>query len=278
MQVIFVRDAGSKPFAIHLSKGHFWGGLACVLAIAISSYFFGAWSIFQFLPDFFKLNVISQSKEKVEVFNDLGVLKGRIDALEGEVSSLTGTQPSKQSTARIGVSDSSSRIMLDGLMGRLDSIESSVGFARLARFGGEVTNGLRPSSMPVNGRMTSAFGWRVHPISGLHHQHTGVDYASPEGAQVVALADGVVVATYLSKVGLGKSVDIDHGGKYMSRYAHLDGIVVKEGDVVRAGGVIARVGSTGSSTGPHLHLEIVVSGRVVDPVQFIKKFGVFSET
>ena len=252
------------------------------LVLTFSSYFFGVWSLFQFLPDFVRLNVISQSKEKVEVFNDLGVLRGRIDELERSIGELNG-EPSKQSNKStnsriVGMSDASARMTLDALMVRVDGAETSIGMLQVARFGSDALNSLRPSVMPINGRMTSAFGWRIHPITGLHHQHTGVDFAASVGSPVGALADGVVVATYLSKVGLGKSVDIDHGGKYISRYAHLDGIVVKEGDVVRAGDLIARVGSTGSSTGPHLHLEIVVSNRVVDPVSFIKKFGVFHET
>ncbi len=104
----------------------------------------------------------------------------------------------------------------------------------------------------------SPFGWRVHPISGKKRLHAGMDFAAPEGAPVVAATGGrVVSAGWLG--GYGKTIVIEHDGRLQTRYAHLSNITVQPGQELQAGTLIGAVGTTGRSTGPHLHFEMLVS-------------------
>ncbi|MBN2800864.1 MAG: peptidoglycan DD-metalloendopeptidase family protein [Deltaproteobacteria bacterium] len=126
---------------------------------------------------------------------------------------------------------------------------------------------------PVSGaRVSSTFGWRQHPISGEPDHHDGVDFAAPRGSPIRSVAAGVVrSATELP--GYGKVVIIDHGDGLETRYAHCDSFSVQEGDSVLAGEVIAGVGSTGNSTGPHLHFEVRKRGKALDPQDWLNRSG-----
>ncbi len=125
-----------------------------------------------------------------------------------------------------------------------------------------------PSTWPVEGRLTSGFGWRRSPVSHHLKMHSGVDISAPRGTPVRAVAAGTVkMARYNS--GYGRMATIDHGYGIVSRYAHNSRLMVREGDWVEAGELIATVGSTGQSTGPHLHFELSVNGRFVDPMDYL---------
>ncbi len=117
---------------------------------------------------------------------------------------------------------------------------------------------------PSRGVFTSGFGIRRHPLFGIRRMHTGQDIAAPYGSPVQAAADGRVIYTGWFG-GYGKIVLLDHGGGLSTLYAHLSGILTSEGASVRRGQVIGRVGSTGYSTGPHVHFEIRVNGTPIDP-------------
>lgn len=117
---------------------------------------------------------------------------------------------------------------------------------------------------PARGAFTSGFGMRVHPIFRVRRMHSGVDIAAPRGAPVAAAGDGTVLYTGWFG-GYGKIVIIDHGDGISTLYAHLSVILTAPGRHVRRGQVIGRVGSTGFSTGPHVHFEIRVNGAPVDP-------------
>jgi len=126
-------------------------------------------------------------------------------------------------------------------------------------------------------RYTSAFGSRVHPITGARTLHSGADLAAVDGHPIYAAADGIVVVAGPSSGGnTGYMVAIDHGGGVQTRYVHPwpNGILVRVGDQVTAGQQIARVGSSGNSTGPHLHFEVRVNGTPVDPIAFLAARGV----
>lgn len=118
---------------------------------------------------------------------------------------------------------------------------------------------------PVAGRITSGFGLRTHPVSGVRRLHAGVDVAAPVGTPVVAAAAGTVIWAG-PRGGYGLLVVIDHGGGWETRYAHASAVDVRPRDRVERGQMVARVGATGTATGPHLHLEVRVGGVARDPL------------
>ncbi len=124
-------------------------------------------------------------------------------------------------------------------------------------------------SSPLNYlTVTCAYGWRIHPIWGDKRFHTGVDLAANQGDPIYAIASGTVTtATYSDAYGY--NVSISHGSGYGSMYAHMTNYVVSAGDYVTQGQVIGYVGSTGWSTGPHLHFEIYVNGSTVNPMDYV---------
>lgn len=125
-----------------------------------------------------------------------------------------------------------------------------------------------PTGWPVDGRISSQFGWRVHPIYGAKSLHRGVDISESNGKKVRATADGVV--TYSGwEDGSGYVVAVEHGRGYTTFYAHNRKNLVNVGDRVSRGDVLGIVGSTGTTTGPHLHYEVWKDGAPTDPVSFI---------
>ena len=132
-------------------------------------------------------------------------------------------------------------------------------------FAGARGGALLPNGLPVSARLTSRFGLRAHPIRGGMRAHSGVDLAAPYGAPIVATADGVIGTAGWSG-GYGLLVAISHGGGVQTRYGHLSRLNVTPGQEVRSGDVIGFVGSTGASTGPHVHYEIRVNGVATDPL------------
>ena len=131
----------------------------------------------------------------------------------------------------------------------------------------------RPMAAPTRGDITSDYGWRTDPFKGGKAWHAGMDIAAAEGDPVAACWDGVV--TYAgTKGGYGNVVEVEHPGGWKSVYGHLRGYAVRPGDSVQAGGKIAEVGSTGRSTGPHLHFELRRGGETVDPHGLLAASGV----
>jgi murein DD-endopeptidase MepM/ murein hydrolase activator NlpD len=126
-----------------------------------------------------------------------------------------------------------------------------------------------PTQKPVAlGNLGSEFGWRVDPISGHSALHTGLDFQADRGTPILAAAGGVVV-TQVYHPEYGNTVEVDHGNDLVTRYAHASAVFVRQGDLVKRGQKIAEVGSTGRSTGPHLHFEVLVQGIPQDPQKFL---------
>ena len=132
---------------------------------------------------------------------------------------------------------------------------------------------LIPTMMPViGGSYNSNFGWRIDPFTGQHSLHQGIDFAGSEGAPILAAAGGIVVSAE-HHPQYGNIVEIDHGNDLVTRYAHASRLLVKVGEMVMRGAKIAEVGSTGRSTGAHLHFEVLQRGVAVNPVQFLQLPG-----
>lgn len=131
-------------------------------------------------------------------------------------------------------------------------------------------NDVLPLGKPVNSRVTSEYGTRNDPFTGKPKKHRGIDFAGKIGTELLAVAPGRVVSAG-ERVGYGTTVEIDHGLGFTTLYAHLSQILVSRGDWVRPGTVIGLAGSSGRSTGPHLHYEIRYKGAPFDPTKFIKE-------
>lgn len=125
-----------------------------------------------------------------------------------------------------------------------------------------------PSIWPTRGWVTSGFGYRVSPFTGMREFHEGLDISTQMGAPVLSPANGVVVDTGRDN-GYGNLVEIDHGYGIVTRFGHNSKVLVKRGEHVKRGQVIARVGSTGRSTGPHVHYEVRLNGVPVNPYRYI---------
>lgn len=125
-----------------------------------------------------------------------------------------------------------------------------------------------PSRRPTHGYVTSTFGMRMDPFTGLPQRHAGIDFSASIGAPVVATADGVVIYAG-NKGAYGKTIEIDHGHGLVTKFAHLSKIDTRIGEKVKRGQTVGAVGNTGRSTGPHLHYEIRLNGIAQDPQRYL---------
>ncbi len=159
---------------------------------------------------------------------------------------------------------------IDELAAELDRQEAQLDVLENLLRDRTIDNALLPSGMPVaQGYIVSGYGSRTDPIDGHAGMHRGIDFDAPYGSDIHAVADGVVTWSG-QRSGYGNVVDVDHGNGYMTRYAHNQKNLVKEGERVKAGDVIAKMGSTGRATGSHVHFEVWLNGSVVNPNQYLR--------
>lgn len=132
-----------------------------------------------------------------------------------------------------------------------------------------------PAIQPIQNkgltRLASGFGMRIHPIYKGRRMHWGIDFSAPRGTPIYATGDGKVTLAKVSylKTGYGNQIEIEHGYGYKTKYAHMQMLVVKKGTNVKRGDLIGYVGSTGGSTAPHVHYEIIKDNKKIDPIQYM---------
>jgi len=161
------------------------------------------------------------------------------------------------------------RQRLAGLEGQFHNADTQLSVLESLLFNRELDRSAIPSGDPIaNSYITSGFGGRADPFGGGHQFHKGIDFEADIGDPVLAVADGVVSFSGV-RSGYGNVIEIDHGNGYVTRYAHNSRIERTVGDLVRGGQEIAKAGSTGRSTGAHVHLEVWQDGRVIDPRKFL---------
>jgi murein DD-endopeptidase MepM/ murein hydrolase activator NlpD len=159
--------------------------------------------------------------------------------------------------------------MVDDLQTQLSSREQQLGVLENLILTRELNKQVYPEGRPVeDGWISSYFGRRADPFTGYSAVHKGLDFAGPEGTKVVSVAAGLVTFAG-DRSGFGEMVEINHGNGLSTRYCHNEKVLVKQGDMVRKGQEVALMGSTGRSTGPHLHFEVLKNGTQVDPLRFI---------
>lgn len=128
---------------------------------------------------------------------------------------------------------------------------------------------VRPAGLPVEkGWLSSHYGYRIDPFSGRKAFHHGVDIAGKTGTNVLAAASGIITFAG-KKSGYGNLIEIDHGSGYVTRYGHNKEVLVKTGDVIKQNDIISKMGSTGRSTGPHVHFEVLRDGKKVNPRKYL---------
>ena len=207
----------------------------------------------------------------------------RLDALGERLSSLAGLRPQEfrlseapglggaaptlMPPQNLSLSDFSDK--LASLSRNVETRNDMLGVLEAQMFEQAVKKKLLPTMMPVRAPYNaSAFGRRVDPFTGQWAMHEGIDFLADAGSTIVAAAGGVVVFAGFHPQ-YGYMVDIDHGNDLVTRYAHCSKLFVKEGDVVQRGHRIGEVGSTGRSTGPHLHFEVRYRGAAQNPAKFL---------
>ncbi|MBK9735260.1 MAG: M23 family metallopeptidase [Saprospiraceae bacterium] len=127
---------------------------------------------------------------------------------------------------------------------------------------------VKETALKKDVKFLSGFGTRIHPIHKMRRFHKGIDFTAPQGTDIQATGDGRIVSINKTGSGYGKHVLIDHGYGYKTLYAHMHAITAKEGDIVKKGHKIGIVGSTGSSTGAHLHYEVWLNGVAINPIDY----------
>lgn len=207
----------------------------------------------------------------------------RLDALGERVQGLAGVKPEefnfKELPARGGPEISSApshELNMEEFQAALDALEKDVehrsdymNVVETKLMGFKIQSKMLPTIQPVNvAYNASGFGWRLDPFTGRSAFHEGIDFSAPTGTPIQAAAGGVVIAAEYHPQ-FGNMLEIDHGGELITRYAHTSKIYVKLGDIVKRGQHIADIGSTGRSTGAHLHFEVRVKDVPQNPHKFL---------
>ena len=202
----------------------------------------------------------------------------QLEALGQRVSGLAGVNPAEiKSTLGSGGALVGSRSLtmdeLQATLADLDKItDQRVDLMTLMEsrlFDLKIKKLMVPTQQPVvGGVLGSSFGWRIDPVNGQSALHTGLDFPASSGTPILAAAGGVVVVQEYHPA-YGNMVEIEHGNDLITRYAHASKVLVKKGDLIKRGQKIAEVGSTGRSTGSHLHFEVLVQGVFQDPQKFL---------
>jgi murein DD-endopeptidase MepM/ murein hydrolase activator NlpD len=184
-----------------------------------------------------------------------------------EAPGVGGAAPTQLPPQNLSLGEFSEKLL--ALARQVESRNDMLGVLEAQLFEQAVKKKMIPTMMPVKGPYnSSSFGRRVDPFTGQWAMHEGIDFIADYGSPIVAAAAGVVVFAGFHPQ-YGYAVDIDHGNDLVTRYAHTSKLLVKEGDVVQRGRKIAEVGSTGRSTGPHLHFEVRFRGAPQNPAKFL---------
>jgi murein DD-endopeptidase MepM/ murein hydrolase activator NlpD len=278
--LLLVPHGAETPRQLHLSeRGARWAiyALGTLAVLAVVGLGIGVYSISRFArgQDDASLRVaVTTLRAQIDT---LSTTLEEIDRRDTEIRLLAGLSSddtyaarhdsTKRSLTALGLASDEPDI--DGMIQRAKTLSAS--FAEVSdtlRAGAAKFQSI-PSIMPTAGWLSSSFSRsRFHPILHIARPHEGIDVSAPMGAPIVAPAGGVVMAVR-RETGYGNVLEIDHGFGITTKYAHCSRIVVRPGQKVKRGQVIANVGNTGLSTGPHLHYEIHVNGRAVDPLTYV---------
>jgi murein DD-endopeptidase MepM/ murein hydrolase activator NlpD len=302
LQIIVIPSRRAKARTLNVSMRHLFASLfgALVLLVGMTAALY--WVTFRFAADL-KIPLVEElvlsarqgEAERARKFvqqnlNAMAVKLGemqaqlaRLDALGDRLSALAGIRPQEfrfseapglggaQPTAlppqNLSLAEFSEKLY--AVSRHVENRTDMLGVLEAQLFEQAVKKKLIPTMMPVNAPFNaSGFGMRIDPFTGMQAMHEGIDFLADVGSPIRAAAGGVVIFAGFHPQ-YGNMVDIDHGNDLVTRYAHASKLYVREGDVVQRGRHIADVGSTGRSTGPHLHFEVRFKGVAQNPARFV---------
>lgn len=298
MQIIVVSRHLKAARTITIMPRHVLGSVVLfVVLVLLTAFGFSMMSLHFRLPvvEEILLSIQQQETRKTRDYitnnlelmaTRLGELQGRmlqLDSLGERVSGLAGVKSSRKASVPdekpgqggpflpAPMSASELRQEIERLAMAVDQRTDELAYMEFKLLEKRVEKRLTPTTLPVkNAVLGSSFGYRNDPFAGLRSRHDGLDFSAPTGTPVSAAADGVVLATVFHPE-YGNMIDIDHGDGLSSRYAHLASMAVAESKIVRRGEQIGTVGSSGRSTGPHLHFEVHMLGVPQNPAAFLKR-------
>lgn len=303
MHIILVSDRLATAKTVTVTWRHVLGVLAMLAALVLGlSTLFSYVTVrhaaevrLPFLQELVRavsLEETHKSKEFVrENINAMAVRLGqmqaqltRLDSLSERLAALAGVKPTDVKTPEApkdgrggpliqarSLSAEELQRAVDSLAHALDARTDTLTVLESQLLEDRIRKSLLPTSLPVQARWNaSGFGWRVDPFTGQAAIHEGIDFTADTGTPIKAAAAGVVV-TVERHPEYGNMIEIDHGNHLVTRYAHSSKVFVKLGALVRRGQKIAEVGSTGRSTGPHLHFEVRISGAAQNPNRFLQQ-------
>jgi murein DD-endopeptidase MepM/ murein hydrolase activator NlpD len=300
LQIILISDRLAKARSVSLSLRHLIGSAMLGLALVVGATAGLYWLTLRYaaevpLPALQRLVLSAQEAEAErsrafvqQNLNAMAVKVGemqaqltRLDALGERLSALAGVKdfrfneapglggaaPTLMPPQNLSLADFSEKLTV--LSRQVENRNDMLGVLEAQLFEQAVKKKLMPTMMPVRASYNpSGFGRRVDPFTGQWAMHEGIDFIADKGSPIVAAAAGIVMFAGLHPQ-YGYMVDIDHGNDLVTRYAHSSKLLVRDGDVVQRGRKIAEVGSTGRSTGPHLHFEVRFRGVAQNPGKFL---------
>lgn len=302
MHIILVSDRLATAKTIVLTWRHFAFALVglAALVIALSSLFsymtvrHAAEIRLPFLQDLLRSATAEEAQRSREFVHEnlnvmavkLGQMQAqllRLDSLGERLAGLAGVKPQELKAVEVGrdgrggplvqampLSPEALQQAVDALAYQLEAKSDSLAVLESQILDERIRKNLLPTSLPIEAAWNaSSFGWRIDPFTGEAARHEGVDFTAEAGTQIKAAAAGVVVNVE-QHPQYGNMVEIDHGNDLVTRYAHASKILVQPGVFVKRGQTVALVGTTGRSTGPHLHFEVRVKGVAHNPNRFLQ--------
>ncbi|HEX5338857.1 MAG TPA: M23 family metallopeptidase [Gallionella sp.] len=302
MNIILVSDRLAKTQSVTLSGRHLALLMLLMLGLVVSAAILLQYALVRFAPDGLGSEVRTvllsgqndeRQKQQLYMRSSLDTMAAkmgqmqaqlqRLDALGGRLAKLSGMKPQEfmfdQPPSQGGplVTSPLREVSVNNLDQQLDLLSKVVSdrsdklmALETMLLQNQLSSKMLPSVAPIDaGFSSSSFGWRIDPFTGKHAMHEGVDFMVEAGTAIHASAGGVVVfSDYHPQYG--NMIEIDHGNDIVTRYAHASRLMAKVGQVVRRGEKIAEVGSTGRSTGNHLHFEVRYKGIAQNPVRFLQ--------
>lgn len=242
-------------------------------------------SITDFISSYYLINEVIESDNSLMdlVYSQKKDLEAKQIKLENERKELTDSKEKadkkqvslenmkvvkKSYVSQLSNSEKTTQDKITEYQKKLKEIENEIAILAENSIGGDYNGGTMRWPVPGYSKITSPFGMRVHPITKIYKLHTGTDIGAPTGANFIAAADGKVIKSCYN-TAYGNMVMIDHGGGVVTLYAHGSKRMVSEGDYVRQGETVLKVGSTGYATGPHAHFEVRINGAYKNPLNYV---------